>query len=70
MDMRFNWMRCRIKQGQFLVYWRKGAENLADYITKHHPASHHREMRKKYIHSSKKYAMHVSGEGVFSPARS
>ena len=29
-DVRFHWMRCRIKQNQFRLYWQKGTENLAD----------------------------------------
>ena len=28
-DMHFHWMRCRIKQNQFRLYWQKGTENLA-----------------------------------------
>jgi hypothetical protein len=39
MDMRFHWLRCR--NAQFRYYWRPGTQNLADYWTKHHPASHH-----------------------------
>jgi len=42
MDMRFHWLRCRDAQGQFQYYWRPGTQNLADYFTKHHPASHHK----------------------------
>ena len=30
-DMRFYWIRDRVRQGQFQVYWRKGATNRADY---------------------------------------
>jgi hypothetical protein len=41
MDMQFHWLRCRDAQGQFRYYWRPGTQNLADYWTKHHPASHH-----------------------------
>jgi hypothetical protein len=41
MDMRFHWLRCHDAQGQFRYYWRPGTQNLADYWTKHHPASHH-----------------------------
>ena len=41
MDMRFHWLRCRDAQGQFRHYWRPGTQNLADYFTKHHPATHH-----------------------------
>ena len=44
-DMRFYWVKDRIKQGQFNVYWKPGQQNLADYYTKHFPASHHRNMR-------------------------
>ena len=51
-DMRFYWVRDRVRQGQFVVYWRKGADNLADYFTKHHTASHHRRMRPTYLHES------------------
>jgi len=45
MDMRFHWLRCRNAQGQFRYYWRPGTQNLADYYTKHHPASHHTAVR-------------------------
>ena len=51
MDMRFYWVQDRIAQKQFLVYWRQGAENLADYFTKHHPARYHVQMRPVYLHS-------------------
>jgi len=45
MDMRFHWLRCRDAQGQFRYYWRPGTQNLADYFTKHHPATHHKSVR-------------------------
>jgi hypothetical protein len=48
-DMRFYWVRDRVRQGHFLVHWRKGADNLADYFTKHHSPSHHRVMRSTYL---------------------
>jgi hypothetical protein len=35
-NMCFYWIRDRIKQGQFIIHWRKGTANLADYFTKHH----------------------------------
>ncbi|KAI2500610.1 Reverse transcriptase (RNA-dependent DNA polymerase) [Fragilaria crotonensis] len=50
-DMRFYWVRDRVRQGQFIVYWRRGALNKADYFTKHHPASHHQEIRSSYLHA-------------------
>ena len=40
-DMRMDWLRCREAQGQFRIYWDKGANNLADYHTKDHPPAYH-----------------------------
>ena len=48
-DMRFYWIKCRVRQGQFHVTWRPGTENLADYFTKHHSPSHHRRVRATYL---------------------
>jgi len=48
-DMRFYWVRDRVRQGQFLIHWRRGTDNLADYFTKHHSPSHHRLMRSRYL---------------------
>jgi hypothetical protein len=44
-DMRFYWLRDRVKQKQFDVYWEPGVNNLADYTTKHHSGNHHRRLR-------------------------
>ena len=63
MDMRFHWIRDRVKQGKFHVYWEKGEHNLADYFTKHHPAEHHRTKRPIYLHTSA-YSVTLCGEGV------
>jgi hypothetical protein len=43
-DMRFYWVRNRVQQGQFIIYWGPGQLNLADYYTKHHSAAHHRDV--------------------------
>jgi hypothetical protein len=51
MDMRFYWIKGRVKQGQFDVYWGPGYQNLADYFTKHHSPAHHKRMREIYIHA-------------------
>jgi hypothetical protein len=48
-DMRFYWVRDRVKQGHFDIYWAPGSTNLADYFTKHHPAKHHQAMRPIYL---------------------
>jgi hypothetical protein len=51
MDIPFYWIKDRVKQGQFNVYWVPGYQNLADYFTKHHSPAHHKRMRKIYIHA-------------------
>jgi hypothetical protein len=51
MDMRFYWIKDRVKQGQFNIYWGPGFQNLADYFTKHHLPAHHKRMREIYIHA-------------------
>ncbi len=49
MDMQFHWLRCCDAQGHFRYYWRPGTQNLADYWTKHHPASHHTAFRPQIL---------------------
>jgi hypothetical protein len=49
MDMRFHWLRDRECQEQFLVYWRPGKMNYADYWTKHHSAKHHKNVRREFL---------------------
>jgi hypothetical protein len=53
MDMCFYWIKDRVKQCQFYVYWGPGFQNLADYFTKHHWPAHHKRMREIYIHADK-----------------
>jgi hypothetical protein len=48
-DMHFYWIRDRIKQGQFIIHWRAGKDNLADYFTKHRSPAHHKLMRSRYL---------------------
>jgi hypothetical protein len=52
MDMRFYWVRDRIKQKQYSVYREPGGENLAHYFTKHHSPTHHKDMRCQYVHNN------------------
>ena len=49
-DMRFYWLRDKILQKTLKFFWDKGANNNADYFTKHHSTKHHRTIRKKYLH--------------------
>jgi hypothetical protein len=50
-DMRFYWVRDRVKQQQFHIYWGPGKLNLADYYSKHHPPAHHQQMRSIYLYT-------------------
>ena len=49
MDMRFHWLRCCANQRQFRTYWRVGPTNKGYYVTKHHAASHHKNVRADYL---------------------
>jgi hypothetical protein len=51
-DMRFYWVRDRVQQGQFNIYWQPGKVNLAGYYTKHHAAPHHQLVRPLYLHTT------------------
>jgi hypothetical protein len=51
-DMRFYWVRDRVSQGQFNVFWAPGKDNEGDYWTKHFPASHHKTVRPKYYYEA------------------
>ena len=50
-DMYLHWLRDKENQKIFKVYWDKGANQGADYFTKHHPIIHHRRIRlsKQYV---------------------
>ena len=43
-DMRFHWIRDRVRQGQFTITWRQGAHNLADFFTKPLPVHVHQAL--------------------------
>jgi hypothetical protein len=49
MDMRFYWLRDRVRQHQFYVHWKPGQSNLGDYPTKHHSTKHHITVRPTYV---------------------
>ena len=45
MNMRYHWLKVRVHQKHFNIYWRPGIDNLGDYHTKHHSAQY-----QKYMH--------------------
>jgi hypothetical protein len=61
MDMRFNWIKDRVKQGQFQIYWGPGFQNLTDYFSKHHSPAHHKRIRNVYIHADERP---INREGI------
>ena len=71
-DMRFYWIRDRVRQGQFFIYWRKGSINLADYFTKHHAPTHHINRRPHILHSAShnRFAMLADTENVSATKKS
>ena len=61
MDMRFYWLRNRTKQGHFHIYWEPGQHNLADLPTKHHPSSHHQQLRPIYVYEQSRSPVSIEG---------
>jgi len=51
MDMRFHWIRDRVRKGEFVVSWIKGSDNLADFFTKPLPIHQHQKFKKILVHS-------------------
>ena len=74
-DMRLWWLKDKIAQQNFKVFWDKGIHNWADYFTKHFAPRHHQVIHKRYLHSACTVihlvlTQHLSlsaGEGVLVP---
>ena len=49
-DLRFHWVRDRVRQGQFNIMWRKGMDNVADFFTKAQPVHRHKEFEQLFLH--------------------
>jgi len=47
-DMRYHWIRDRVRQGVFEVIWSQGKDNVADYFTKLQPAKKQAEFEKTF----------------------
>ena len=79
--MRYYWLRDRMTQKQFDIYWEEGLTNDADYFTKHHATVDHVAKRSRYVQdlhhlhhtlhllfsSRQKTAQTVLCEGVLQP---
>ena len=49
MDMCFHWLRDRVAQKQFRIFWRHGPNNRGDHWTKHFAAPRHRSIRPEML---------------------
>ena len=48
-DMRWYWLKDRVQQNQFHIYWDKGINKYADYHSKHFTPTYHKTIRPTYI---------------------
>ena len=48
-DLRFHWIRDRVRQGQFIVMWKKGLYNVADFFTKAQPVHKHKDFENMFL---------------------
>jgi hypothetical protein len=53
--MSFYWLRDRIEEKEFDVYWQPGTSNRADYFTKHHHPDIHSSLRTTYYEGNTPY---------------
>ena len=47
--MGFYWIQYCVKQGQFVIFWKRGYTNLSDYFTKTHATAHHLQICDVYL---------------------
>ena len=52
LDMRWYWLKDQIKLKRYDVYFKPGSQNKADYFTKNHSPSHHRQSRFTFLHQA------------------
>ena len=52
-DMKYHWMKQKIIDKIFSVYWDRGVNNNGDYFTKHHPPTHHKVTRPTFVRDPK-----------------
>jgi hypothetical protein len=69
-DMRFHWLRDRIRQGQFTITHLAGKLNLADFFTKTLPCASHQEMMPRLVHiPPPAQASHANGQWHIATTR-
>ena len=66
MDMQFYWMRERIKQKDFFVYWTPGSQNMGGCFTNHYPSYHHRKICDAYLYMENYKIVHKRANAVLT----
>ena len=61
--MRYHWIRDRVAQKEFVVYWHPGTDNLADFFTKALPVHLFKAQARIMVHCAPTH-----GVIAFSPA--
>jgi hypothetical protein len=62
-DMRFHWLRDRIRQGQFVMQYLSTDLLLADFFTKTFPTKAHQATMPRLVHiPTSSHALHTSGD--------
>ena len=64
LDMRWYWLKDQIHLKHFDVYFKPGSQNKADYFTKNHSPTHHRQSRFTFLHQAN-VAMQGCVENMF-----
>jgi hypothetical protein len=52
-DMRYHWIRDRVRQGIFQIVYHKGADIDADFLTKPLPVAKHKHFINRFVHPPK-----------------
>jgi hypothetical protein len=52
MEMCYFWIVNQVRNQHIRVLWHPGAENLGNYVTKHHSPKHHQQVRPYYTHQT------------------
>jgi hypothetical protein len=50
-NMRFHWIRDRVKEGHFDLIWMSGQDNIADFFTKNLPVSKYKKFKEVLVRS-------------------
>ena len=68
-NMRYNFIKDRaVNHKQLSIRWSPRKYNLADYVTKHHPSSHHKRVRPIYLYIKGKSPTTIKGRAkIFIP---